>query len=137
MQNRLTLKSMINSTTFKVRLFRQPSDIHHQSYLTFQLFFIHRVFFKMVLESITINWIWIYDMDAYSKLFLLDKCLIVIYEFGYSTIFDESVISQGVDNKSCVQNRKELKEGLVFLLLKCCHMKSQGQASFSTLFLWE
>ena len=70
-------------------------------------------------------------MDAYSSFFLLDKCLIVIYEFGYSTIFDESVISQGVDNKSCVQKRKELKEGLVFLLLKCCHMKSQGQTQVS------
>ena len=74
-----------------------------------------------------------------SSFFLLDKCLIVIYEFGYSTIFDESVISQGVDNKSCVQKRKEPKEGLVFLLLKCCHMKSQGQTqvSFFNPFLFE
>ena len=28
-QNRLTSKSMPNSTTFKVRLFRRTSDIHH------------------------------------------------------------------------------------------------------------
>ena len=29
MQNRLTFKSTTNSTTFKVLLFRGPSDIHH------------------------------------------------------------------------------------------------------------
>ena len=29
-QNRLTFKFMHNGTTFKVRLFRTPTDIHHQ-----------------------------------------------------------------------------------------------------------
>ena len=31
MQNRLTFKSITNSATFKVRLFRHPSYIHHLS----------------------------------------------------------------------------------------------------------
>ena len=67
----------------------------------------------MVLESIIINWIWIYDMDAYSSFFftwqMFDSHLWIWLQ---STIFDESVISQGVDNKSCVQKRMSLGFGI-------------------------